>query len=96
MWSVYPQLTFTFSLPSIYWIINSIPRSRTQWETISDCYNATILMLPVERFGYHASDIVMLTDDAQDPRSIPTKANIMQAMGWLVAGAAKDDSLFFH
>jgi hypothetical protein len=38
----------------------------------------------------------MLTDDSQDPRAQPTKANIVRAMGWLVAGARKDDSLFFH
>jgi hypothetical protein len=50
----------------------------------------------VERFGYQPQDIVMLTDDSQDPKAIPTKANIERAMGWLVANAHKDDSLFFH
>jgi hypothetical protein len=39
---------------------------------------------------------VILTDDAQDPRQIPTRENIMRAMQWLVSGAQKDDALFFH
>ncbi|KAH9178301.1 caspase domain-containing protein, partial [Lactarius sanguifluus] len=49
-----------------------------------------------ERFGYKREDIVVLTDDQQDPRSIPTKINIIKAMQWLVAGAQPNDSLFFH
>ncbi|KAH9058343.1 metacaspase-1 [Lactarius vividus] len=49
-----------------------------------------------ERFGYKREDIVVLTDDQQDPRSIPTKVNIIRAMQWLVAGAQPNDSLFFH
>ncbi|KAI0685326.1 caspase domain-containing protein [Cytidiella melzeri] len=47
-------------------------------------------------FGYKADDIVMLTDDAQNPRQIPTKQNIIQAMQWLVRDAHPNDSLFFH
>ncbi|KAI9450165.1 peptidase C14, caspase domain-containing protein [Lactarius psammicola] len=49
-----------------------------------------------ERFGYKREDIVVLTDDQQDPRSIPTKVNIIKAMQWLVMGAQPNDSLFFH
>ena len=30
-----------------------------------------------ERFGYTRHDIVVLTDDQQDPRSVPTKDNIV-------------------
>jgi len=40
--------------------------------------------------------MMLLTDDAQDPRSMPTKANILAAMQWLVDGAQKDDALFLH
>ncbi|KAJ3574191.1 hypothetical protein NP233_g1948 [Leucocoprinus birnbaumii] len=47
-------------------------------------------------FGYRMEDIVMLTDDAQNPRQKPTRDNILQAMQWLVRGAAPNDSLFFH
>jgi len=49
-----------------------------------------------ERFGYAKEDMVILTDDQQNPRSQPTKQNILQAMTWLVKDARPDDSLFFH
>ncbi|KIM47214.1 hypothetical protein M413DRAFT_440710 [Hebeloma cylindrosporum] len=45
---------------------------------------------------YKSSDILLLTDDSKDPRSLPTRDNLIQAMKWLVRGAKKDDSLFFH
>ncbi|KAI0342819.1 hypothetical protein BDW22DRAFT_1428962 [Trametopsis cervina] len=47
-------------------------------------------------FGYKQDDIVMLTDDAKNPRQIPTKQNIIAAMQWLVRDARPNDSLFFH
>ncbi|ORX34836.1 caspase domain-domain-containing protein [Kockovaella imperatae] len=50
----------------------------------------------IERYQYRPEDIVMLTDDAQNPRQIPTRANMIQAMQWLVAGAQPNDALFFH
>jgi len=47
-------------------------------------------------FGYKREDMVILTDDQQNPMSQPTKANILRAMHWLVKDAHADDSLFFH
>ncbi|KAL8744905.1 MAG: hypothetical protein Q9190_002910 [Brigantiaea leucoxantha] len=47
-------------------------------------------------FGYAREDMVILTDDQQNPMSQPTKQNILRAMHWLVKDAKKDDSLFFH
>ncbi|KIO15564.1 hypothetical protein M407DRAFT_34841 [Tulasnella calospora MUT 4182] len=47
-------------------------------------------------YGYRDEDIVVLTDDAQNPAQRPTRANIIRAMEWLVRGAAANDSLFFH
>ncbi|KAL1668315.1 caspase domain-containing protein [Schizophyllum commune] len=47
-------------------------------------------------YGYKQDDIVMLTDDASNPRQIPTRDNIIAAMQWLVRGAQPNDSLFFH
>ena len=49
-----------------------------------------------ERYGYALEDMVILTDDQQNPASSPTKANIIRAMHWLVKDARPDDSLFFH
>lgn len=39
---------------------------------------------------------MLLTDDSSDPRQIPTRQNILDAMRWLVRSARTDDSLFFH
>lgn len=47
-------------------------------------------------FGYRRGDMVILTDDQQNPLSLPTRANILRAMHWLVKDARPDDSLFLH
>lgn len=47
-------------------------------------------------YGYRREDMVILTDDQANPMSHPTKANMIRAMHWLVAGAKPNDSLFFH
>ncbi|MCJ1250279.1 Ca(2+)-dependent cysteine protease [Trapelia coarctata] len=47
-------------------------------------------------FNYKREDMVILTDDQQNPMSQPTKQNILRAMHWLVKDARPDDSLFFH
>jgi hypothetical protein len=49
-----------------------------------------------QTFGYAREDMVLLTDDQQNPMSQPTKANILRAMHWLVKDAQPNDSLFFH
>jgi hypothetical protein len=49
-----------------------------------------------ESFGYQREDMVILTDDQQNPMSQPTKQNILRAMHWLVKDAQPNDSLFFH
>ncbi|KAH9991956.1 caspase domain-containing protein [Russula compacta] len=45
---------------------------------------------------YSNSDIIVLTDDNQNPRSQPTRKNLLNAMRWLVQDARADDALFFH
>jgi hypothetical protein len=47
-------------------------------------------------YGYKKEDILMLTDDSTNPRLMPTRGNMLQAMQWLVRDAAPHDSLFFH
>ncbi|KAI0190726.1 caspase domain-containing protein [Xylaria flabelliformis] len=49
-----------------------------------------------EHFGYKREDMVILTDDQQNPMSQPTKQNLLRAMHWLVKDARPNDSLFFH
>ncbi len=57
----------------------------------------TTINLPgTDNWNYKAEDIVLLTDDATNPRQIPTRQNIIEAMHWLVNGAHPHDSLFFH
>ncbi|PWZ03416.1 Metacaspase-1 [Testicularia cyperi] len=46
--------------------------------------------------GYKEEDMVVLTDDQRDARSIPTRQNMTAAMHWLVRGAQSGDALFFH
>lgn len=49
-----------------------------------------------ENWNFKSEDILVLTDDTKDPRRLPTKANIIGAMKWLVKGTKMHDSLFFH
>jgi hypothetical protein len=49
-----------------------------------------------ENFGYRVEDMVILTDDQQNPAGQPTKDNILRAMHRLVKDAMPEDSLFFH
>jgi hypothetical protein len=55
-----------------------------------------LLLIFRTRYNYKSEDIVMLTDDARNPRQIPTRQNMIQAMRWLVQGAQPNDALFFH
>lgn len=49
-----------------------------------------------EKHGYRREDMVILTDDQKNQLSVPTKANILRAMHWLVEGARPNDSLLIH
>lgn len=46
--------------------------------------------------GFQQENALILTDDARDPEKLPTRANIIAGMNWLVEGAAAGDSLFFE
>ncbi|KAF8875085.1 peptidase C14 [Gymnopilus junonius] len=60
---------------------------------INDAKNVRNFLI---RHGYDSKDVVILTDDAKDHRSLPTRDNIIQAMRWLVRQAQPHDALFFH
>ena len=49
-----------------------------------------------ENWNFKPEDIMVLTDDNKDPRKLPTKANMLNAMKWLIKDAKAHDSLFFH
>lgn len=61
---------------------------------INDAHNMFNFL--TSRYGYNSDDIVLLTDDQQDMVRVPTRANIIRAMQWLVKDARPNDSLFFH
>ncbi|KAK4220295.1 metacaspase-1 [Rhypophila decipiens] len=61
---------------------------------INDVKNVSSFL--IERYGYKREDMVILTDDQQNPVMQPTKENIIKAMQWLVAGAQPNDALFLH
>ncbi|KAL9468546.1 hypothetical protein ACSS6W_010240 [Trichoderma asperelloides] len=61
---------------------------------INDVRNVSSFL--IEKYNYRREDMVILTDDQNEPRKRPTKANIQDAMGWLVRDAQPNDSLFLH
>lgn len=61
---------------------------------INDAHN--IFNFLTTKYGYASEDIVILTDDQTDLVRVPTRANMIRAMQWLVKDAQPDDSLFFH
>ncbi|KXN81388.1 Metacaspase-1, partial [Leucoagaricus sp. SymC.cos] len=50
----------------------------------------------INHHGFRNEDIVLLTDDTTEPRHLPTRQNMIDAMKWLVRSARTHDSLFFH
>ncbi|KAI0842801.1 hypothetical protein F5Y06DRAFT_284202 [Hypoxylon sp. FL0890] len=62
------------------------------------CINDTknVSQFLIERYGYKREDMIILTDDQHDPIMVPTKANILRALEWLVSGARPNDALFLH
>ena len=57
---------------------------------INDVHNIKDFLTTL--WGFQEQDMVILTDDQQEARFIPTRANIIAAMKWLVSDAQEDDS----
>lgn len=74
--------------------INYIGQDAELRGCINDVHNVSRYL--IENFGYQRDDMVILTDDQQNPMSRPTKQNMLRAMAWLVNGVQPNDSLFFH
>lgn len=73
--------------------INYFRQSSELRGCINDVMNVKNFLL---QRGYKEDDMVVLTDDQRDPRSIPTRQNMTAAMHWLTRGAQSGDGLFFH
>ncbi|KAF2857788.1 peptidase C14 [Piedraia hortae CBS 480.64] len=74
--------------------INYFGQSAELKGCINDARNISAFLS--QHFNYKMEDMVILTDDQQNPMSHPTRANIIRAMQWLVKDARQNDSLFFH
>ncbi|KAI9227365.1 MAG: metacaspase [Piptocephalis tieghemiana] len=61
---------------------------------INDVHN--IREFITRKYGFPPSNMLILTDDQEDPQYHPTCMNILRACKWLVHGAQPGDSLFFH
>ncbi|KAJ7447779.1 caspase domain-containing protein [Mycena galericulata] len=71
---------------------------RGQSHELKGCINDAkhVFNFLVRHAHYHPEDIVVLTDDSPHARGQPTRANMLDAMRWLVQGAQPHDALFFH
>ncbi|KAI9259410.1 caspase domain-containing protein [Phascolomyces articulosus] len=61
---------------------------------INDVNNLKSFLMQL--YNFRAEDMVILTDDQADQRFIPTRANMIAGMEWLVRDARPNDSFFFH
>ncbi|CAO3692819.1 unnamed protein product [Rhizopus stolonifer] len=57
---------------------------------INDVHNIRDFLTTM--YSFRVDDMVILTDDQQNPQSIPTKQNMIRAMQWLVHDARPNDS----
>ncbi|XP_042061994.1 metacaspase-1-like isoform X2 [Salvia splendens] len=62
--------------------------------SVNDIMSMKRLLL--QKFRFPLSSILVLTEEEEDYRRVPTKRNIRRALGWLVEGSRAGDSLVFH
>ncbi|KAH7335588.1 caspase domain-containing protein [Rhizoctonia solani] len=69
-----------------------------QYQELEGCVNDANNMAGflIHHLGFSEQNIIKLTDDTPDHGRLPTRANIISAMNWLVKDAKPGDSLFFH
>lgn len=63
---------------------------------INDVQNMKDYLSKARGWPTDPGSMVILTDDQPNPLFRPTKRNILDAMGWLMACNNPGDSLFFH
>ncbi|KAJ3285401.1 Ca(2+)-dependent cysteine protease [Borealophlyctis nickersoniae] len=61
---------------------------------INDVHNVKNWLM--KNYPFRPDEILILTDDQKDPTRIPTKANLLAAMQWLVRDARPGDAFFLH
>ncbi|KAF8628786.1 hypothetical protein AX15_003725 [Amanita polypyramis BW_CC] len=73
--------------------INYVGQDRMLHGCINDARRVRKFL--IEYHGYSSDNIIILTD-AGNASGVPTRKNILKCMRWLVKGARRGDSLFFH
>ncbi|RIA97433.1 caspase domain-containing protein [Glomus cerebriforme] len=70
----------------------------TEYKLRGRCINdvSNIRNFIVENYEFKEADMKILTDDQMDPKLIPTRENIINAIKWLVHDPQMNDSYFFH
>eukprot|EP01071_Lankesteria_metandrocarpae_P005848 Lankesteria_metandrocarpae@DN4144_c0_g2_i1.p1 len=76
--------------------INYIGQQRALRGCIPDVVRMKKMVTSLFGFPDRPDSMVVLVDDATDPRLQPTRSNMMSAIDWLVHGAQSGDILFFH
>uniref|UniRef100_J3LPD8 Peptidase C14 caspase domain-containing protein n=1 Tax=Oryza brachyantha TaxID=4533 RepID=J3LPD8_ORYBR len=78
-------------------LLVGISYAATKYElrgTVNDVNCMSFLLR--ERFGFPADSILVLTQEDGDTYRVPTRANLLLAMRWLVEGCSSGDSLVLH
>lgn len=91
-----PVSTCTGNKKSLFVGINYFGTKSELHGCINDVRNIRGFVVEKFHFAEDADHMLVLTDDSKDPTKVPTRANMISAMKWLVAGAQSGDSLFFH
>jgi len=63
---------------------------------VNDVENVRQYLIHEKGFPYDPASMVILTDNQNDPRYIPTGQNMLAAFHWLVTNNSRGDSLFLH
>jgi metacaspase-1 len=89
-----PLSTCTGTKKSLFIGINYFGQNGELRGCINDVKNIKSFITSNFHFPTDSNHMRTLTDD--NPQSMPTRANIISSLQWLVANAKSGDSLFFH
>ncbi|KAK0590046.1 hypothetical protein LWI29_022076 [Acer saccharum] len=92
-----PPLPFQSKTPKKRALLCGVSYKNSKHElkgTINDVNNMKDLL--VNYFGFLEDNLLILTEEKDDPKVIPTKNNIEKGLQWLVEGCSDGDSLVFY
>ncbi|KAK1569273.1 hypothetical protein Q3G72_034729 [Acer saccharum] len=92
-----PPLPFQSKTPKKRALLCGVSYKNSKHElkgTINDVNNMKDLL--INYFGFLEDNLLILTEEKDDPKVIPTKNNIEKGLQWLVEGCSDGDSLVFY